>query len=162
MISGAISIARGAWSLAGRSMKAFGAWLRRPRDWWRFIAVCLGVLCLGTAFAVRDARQQVLIVTEKCNTEILTIQGEAKTATSTAQANARALQVCRGQLADEVGKQQRIEQLAREAVAAAKRDADAAAKSMSEWQAQYNKRPATCQAALENMEAACAASIPSY
>lgn len=161
MIAGIASVAHGAWDLAGRAAKAVGDWLRKPRDWWRFTAVVLAVVCLGAAFAVRDAHQQVLVVTERCNNQVVTIEAKAKTATETAQANARSLQTCKASLASEVGERQRVEELARKAVADARAGNEAAERSMADWLRQYSKRPATCQAAMDAMGEACA-SITDY
>jgi len=166
MIGGMAKLAGAAWNLAGRALSGFADWLRRPRDWWRFAVVVLGVVCIGFAFAAKNARQEVLVVTERCNSRVLTIETEAKEATrlatETADANRRALQVCQAQLAEEVGKRQEIDQLGQEAVAAAREDAAQARNALERWRARYNRRPATCSAALEAMEAACADTITDY
>lgn len=161
MIAGIAKVAAGAWKLAGNGLERFGEWLREPRDWWRFTAVVMAVVCLGFAFAVRDARQEVLVVTERCNATVVTVTERAKAATQTAQDNARAVQTCKAQLANEVGERQRIEELARKAVNDARAGTVAAERSMAEWLQQYSKRPATCQAAMEAMGEACA-SITDY
>lgn len=155
MIAGALSLLRGAWNLAGRAMKGAGDWLRQPRDWWRAVSVCLALVCLGFAFAVTDAKREILLVREQCETRIITVERAAEQATVAASTTRRSLQQCQTRLADEVGKAVRAQQLEREATAAAAATAAQAERDLEAWRRTYRNRPATCQAALEAVEAAC-------
>jgi len=155
MISGALSLLRGAWNLAGRAMKGAGDWLRQPRDWWRVVSVCLAVVCIGFAFSASDAKRQVVLVTEQCQTRVLTIEREADQAVTAATTTRRSLQQCQTRLTEEVGKATRARELEREATAAAAATAAQAERDRATWQQTYRARPATCQAALTAMEAAC-------
>lgn len=158
MIAGAVALARGAWSAAGRAMKGFGNWLRKERPpgwWWRAAAAVLGVVCLGFAFVAMDAKREVLVVTERCNAQVATIESRARSATEAADTNRRALNTCRIQLEAEVGKRQQVERLAQAAVAAAEAQEAQAQAELTEWQRSYRRRPATCEAALQALETQC-------
>lgn len=155
MIAGAVSLLRGAWNLAGRAMKGAGDWLRQPRDWWRVVSVVLAVVCVGFAFSATDAKRQVVLVTQQCETRVLTIEREAEQAVTAATSTRRSLQQCQTRLTEEVGKAARAQELEREATAAAAATAAQAERDREAWQRTYRNRPATCQAALEAVEAQC-------
>lgn len=129
--------------------------LREVEDWWRVTAVALGMLCLGFAFAFVDAEREVVLVQEQCQTRVLTIEHQVQAAVASASSTRRALQQCTTNLSTEVGKAARAEQLEREATAKAEATANRARLEREEWERTYSQKPATCQAALEAMEAAC-------
>lgn len=155
MIGGMVKLATGAWNLAGRALGAAGDWLRKPRDWWRLVSACLGLVCVGFAFAVTDAKREILLVREQCETRIITVEREAQQAVTAATTTRRSLQQCQTRLTEEVGKAVRAAQLERDATAAAAAVAAQAERDREAWQQTYRNRPATCQAALEAVEAAC-------
>lgn len=155
MIGGMAAFLRGAWDLGGRALKSAGAWLRRPRDWWRFTAVCLALVCVGFSFAFTDAKREIVLVREQCNTRVVTIEREAEQAVTAAATTRQSLLHCRTRLEEEVGKAARARELEREATEAAAATAAQAKRDREAWQRTYRERPVTCQTALEAMEAAC-------
>lgn len=129
--------------------------LREVRNWWRVASLCLAMVCVGFAFAIADAKREVLLVREQCETRIVTVERQAERAVTSARSARAGLQQCKARLEEEVGRAARAAELEREATEAAARAAARAAAEREEWMRTYRDRPAGCRAALEALEAAC-------
>lgn len=152
----ALKLARELGGFVLEKGRAAIAWLRKPgRNWWRIGCMLLGFAFMLASFAAWDQRREVLVVTERCQAQLIEVRAEADTANAVATDNRRAVETCRTRLVEEVGRAADVARLAQEAVAKARADAKAARQSMTEWERNYSRRPPTCEAALRALEDAC-------
>lgn len=129
--------------------------LREVRNWWRVASLCLAMVCVGFAFAIADAKRQIVVVRSECQTRVVEVERQAELAIRSATSNRAALQQCKQRLEDEVGKAVEAQRMAREAKAAADATAARAEADRAAWERTYRAKPASCEAALAAMEAAC-------
>lgn len=129
--------------------------LRQVKDWWRVSAIVMALVCVAFAFAITDAKREIVLVREQCETRIVTVERQAEQAVTAANTSRAGLQQCKARLQEEVGRAARAAELERVAVAAAAAAAAQAKRDREEWQQTYRTRPANCQAALEAVEASC-------
>lgn len=152
---GAMMLARDlGGALVGAARKAV-AWARGPRNWWRVAATIAGTICLALGLALSDAHQQLSMAEERCAASLRDAGREASDAAAAARSSAAALGRCRDALAEEVGRKQRIEALAADAVADARADAADARDALKRWMADYNRRPDACRAAVLALDTVC-------
>ena len=108
-----------------------------------------------TLYAV-DRSREVVRVVEQCKVQATNYETQIQTITETARSNRDNLLTCEKMLTDEVGLQADIERQNQEAVDALAKQAALAKREAAAWQSRYNARPATCTAALAEVEKQCA------
>ncbi len=128
------------------------AWARDPaRDWWKIGCLSFSAL-FAVAAVVANDRHGAAVEAETQYAELA--KHDAALAKKLEAETLRADELA-ARLAIEVGKQQEVERLNRDAVARAKAQAAKAAQDAADWRRRYNDRPDTCKAAQAALEDAC-------
>lgn len=138
--------------------RAFVAWARDPaRNWWKIGCVSLASVCALLAWYAEGQRREVIIVQEKCAAEKVGLEQDFRPVREAAFRNFTELQSCVAELAKVVGEDRDTDRLNAEAVAKAEAKARQASQEAAKWRQRYEARPDDCKAALNSVEAKCAA-----
>jgi hypothetical protein len=136
--------------LVGRFFSGVAAWARSPdRNWWAVGCCICGAGFLFAASIAQDARREIVVVTQGCDLRVAT-------ETQKLERSDGALTACLANAAIERAKQEDVNRQAAAAVEAVREAAVQDRAEFAQWMKTYRAKPATCTAALEAMEAACA------
>lgn len=149
------------WDWLFESAKRFMKWLKKPGSMTKVILVVLIVYGAIATFRSYSANQKIFVITAEY-TKARTDWTERERGYQTAEEGFLQQQADFKQI---VALEAKKLEAARAASAQAVADAEAAKKraelSFADWMKEYDKRPASCKAALNALEAACPA-LQSY
>ena len=130
------------------AIRTFFVWLRKPGSKLKALCAILATVSAWAGIAAFQAEQQIVLITKQCETDKGGLRDTIKN-------KDEALAEITARLTIEAFKMRMLQAANKPLLAENNKKAEAAKVSATAFKNEFNKKPPSCTAALEAMEAAC-------